>query len=109
MGAGVGLRDLQGRKELEKLVKRVKSTRDGMPWGPKGAPPLLVKIAPDLTAAERSDIAAVAMKLGVDGLIVSNTTISRPDEVSGLPSATEVRLGCLLCLHLLTDQQQICW
>ena len=39
-----GLRALQGRKELEKLVKRVKSTRDSMPWGAAGPPPLLVKV-----------------------------------------------------------------
>ena len=39
-----GLRALQGRKELEKLVKKVKQTRDGMPWGAAGPPPLLVKV-----------------------------------------------------------------
>ncbi len=39
-----GLRALQGRKELEKLVKKVKQTRDGMSWGAAGPPPLLVKV-----------------------------------------------------------------
>ena len=39
-----GLRALQGRKELERLVKKVKQTRDGMPWGAAGPPPLLVKV-----------------------------------------------------------------
>jgi len=52
-----GLRALQGRKELEKLVKRVKNTRDQMQWGPRGPPPLLIKIAPDLTDADKSDVA----------------------------------------------------
>lgn len=44
----------------------------------QGPPPLLVKIAPDLTEVDKEDIAAVAIKLGVDGLVVSNTTIQRP-------------------------------
>jgi dihydroorotate dehydrogenase len=56
------------------------------------APPLLLKIAPDLTPEARADIAAVALATGIDGMIVSNTTIARPrglkspraDEAGGL-------------------------
>ena len=40
--------------------------------------PLLLKIAPDLSAAECSDIAEVALDAGIDGLIVANTTVARP-------------------------------
>jgi dihydroorotate dehydrogenase len=43
--------------------------------------PLLIKIAPDLTEEEKADIAAVALRTKIDGLIVSNTTISRPDSL----------------------------
>lgn len=85
-----GLRALQSRKELEKLVKKVKATRDGMPWSAAGPPPLLVKIAPDITDADKSDIAAVALKLGIDGLIVSNTTICRPPAVAEHPEGQQV-------------------
>lgn len=53
---------------------------------PQGAPPLLVKIAPDLTEDDLKDIASVAMELKVDGLIVSNTTITRPGEIARLVS-----------------------
>lgn len=42
-------------------------------------PPLLVKIAPDLTDEDVLDIVAVARETGVDGLVVSNTTIARPE------------------------------
>jgi dihydroorotate dehydrogenase len=45
---------------------------------PNGAPPLLVKIAPDLTKRDREDIAAIARGGAVAGLIVANTTIDRP-------------------------------
>ena len=77
-----GLRALQSRTELETLVKAVKIARDEMSWGAQGPPPLLVKIAPDLTETDKSDIAAVALKHKIDGLIVSNTTIERPGPIA---------------------------
>lgn len=71
-----GLRALQGRGELETLMTRVLKAR-------QGHVPILLKIAPDLTAEDRADIAAVALDLKLDGLIVSNTTIERNGLVSG--------------------------
>ncbi|KAG2278402.1 hypothetical protein Bca52824_060957 [Brassica carinata] len=84
-----GLRMLQGRKQLKDLVKKVQAARDEMQWGDDGPPPLLVKIAPDLSRGELEDIAAVALALRLDGLIISNTTVSRPDPVSNNPVAAE--------------------
>lgn len=84
-----GLRKLQGRKQLQDLVKKVLAARDEMQWGEEGPPPLLVKIAPDLSKQDLADIAAVALALRLDGLIISNTTVSRPDSVMGLPQADE--------------------
>ncbi|KAI5076235.1 hypothetical protein GOP47_0008300 [Adiantum capillus-veneris] len=85
-----GLRKLQGRKQLKDLVKKVLAARDEMQWGEKGPPPLLVKIAPDLSKQDLADIAAVALTLRLDGLIISNTTVSRPDDVIGAPHAEEI-------------------
>jgi len=81
-----GLRVLQGREPLERLVARARQALDGLAAGefapsesaPTRKPPLLLKIAPDLTAEDLADIAAVALAGGLDGLIVSNTTITRP-------------------------------
>ncbi|KAL9239271.1 hypothetical protein vseg_013610 [Gypsophila vaccaria] len=84
-----GLRQLQGRKQLKDLVKKVQAARDEMQWGEEGPPPLLVKIAPDLSKQDLEDIAAVALALQVDGLIISNTTISRPDSVCNNPLSKE--------------------
>ncbi|EYU45544.1 hypothetical protein MIMGU_mgv1a005993mg [Erythranthe guttata] len=84
-----GLRQLQGRKQLKDLVKKIQAARDEMQWGEEGPPPLLVKIAPDLSKQDLEDIAAVAQALRVDGLIISNTTIQRPDSVSKDPTAEE--------------------
>lgn len=69
-----GLRALQDKSALRGLVRRVQTAlRDSVPK----PPPLLVKIAPDLTIEDERDIADVAMTLGLQGLIVSNTTIDR--------------------------------
>ncbi|KAF5188904.1 Dihydroorotate dehydrogenase (quinone) protein [Thalictrum thalictroides] len=84
-----GLRKLQGRKQLKDLIKKVQAARDEMQWGEEGPPPLLVKIAPDLSKQDLEDIAAVALTLRLDGLIISNTTIARPDPVSTYPVAGE--------------------
>ncbi|XP_027361941.1 dihydroorotate dehydrogenase (quinone), mitochondrial-like [Abrus precatorius] len=84
-----GLRTLQGRNQLKDLVSKVQVARDEMQWGEEGPPPLLVKIAPDLSKDDLEDIAAVALALHLDGLIISNTTISRPDSVSRNPVAAE--------------------
>jgi dihydroorotate dehydrogenase len=73
-----GLRALQGREPLEQLVGRARQALDGLEFAPNRKPPLLLKIAPDLTAEDIADIAAVALAGGLDGLIVSNTTITRP-------------------------------
>lgn len=68
-----GLRNLQSKAELEALLGRLNEARARKP-----SPPLLVKIAPDLAEADLDDMAAVLLDQKVDGVIVSNTTISRP-------------------------------
>lgn len=69
-----GLRALQGKAPLAALIARTRAARDKLAQ----RPPLVLKIAPDLTLADQSDIAAVALEQGLDGLMVSNTTIERP-------------------------------
>ena len=68
-----GLRELQRRATLTSLLERLLEVREETGC----RVPLLVKIAPDLTSQEREDIAHVALETGIDGLIVSNTTIER--------------------------------
>jgi dihydroorotate dehydrogenase len=82
-----GLRDLQRRAPLEKLLQRVVAARDTT----TPTTPLLVKIAPDLSFDECKDIAAVARESRVDGIIVSNTTTDH----SGLKSPARMEEGGL--------------
>jgi dihydroorotate dehydrogenase len=67
-----GLRALQDRGALDELLGRVMAAR------PAGGPPILLKVAPDLEPADIDDIAELSLAHGIDALIVSNTTISRP-------------------------------
>ncbi|KAK9468457.1 Dihydroorotate dehydrogenase-domain-containing protein [Lipomyces arxii] len=74
-----GLRDMQGEAKLGGLLAAVVKARDALST-PK-RPPVCVKIAPDLTEREISSIASVVRDSAIDGVIVSNTTISRPESL----------------------------
>lgn len=69
-----GLRGLQDRGALEELLGRVTAARKEA----DAQPPILLKIAPDLDDEALQDIAEVVLRAEIDGVIVSNTTISRP-------------------------------
>ncbi len=69
-----GLRGLQNRDELNALLQAIQAERQKL----AAQPPLLVKIAPDLDEQAITDIAEVVTQNKIDGLIISNTTISRP-------------------------------
>ncbi|QGM46502.1 quinone-dependent dihydroorotate dehydrogenase [Methylocystis heyeri] len=69
-----GLRDLQEPRALAELLARVLEARDAAPR----RRPLLLKIAPDLDLGQIDGIVRVARDERIDGMIVSNTTISRP-------------------------------
>jgi dihydroorotate dehydrogenase len=77
-----GLRDLQRRDRLEALLSALLAARATLAAS-GAAKPLLLKIAPDLMPEDEAAVAEVAVALGIDGLIVSNTTLARPDVVTG--------------------------
>ena len=66
-----GLRSLQGTKQIKKLISTLKDLPN--------CPPLLVKIAPDLSNEAIDEIARVAMGNGIDGIIAINTSLDRFD------------------------------
>ena len=75
-----GLRDLQDRSALADLVLRLMEERERL--GGQRNVPLLIKIAPDLDEKDCEDIAHIALETRIDGLIVSNTTLDRPDTLN---------------------------
>ncbi|MDI7862279.1 quinone-dependent dihydroorotate dehydrogenase [Rhizobiaceae bacterium n13] len=72
-----GLRDLQARESLAALLSAVLGARDEEAKRTGKRIPVFLKIAPDLTEEGMDDIAAEALAHDLDGLIVSNTTLSR--------------------------------
>lgn len=70
-----GLRALQGRAALDDLLGRLAEARADDPT------PVFLKIAPDLTPAEIALIVEASLDHGLDALIVSNTTLDRPDSL----------------------------
>ena len=76
-----GLRDLQGEAQLRAILRAVAAAVPNRP-------PLLVKIAPDLTDEALAVLVETCVAEGVQGLIVSNTTITRPSDLRS-PQARE--------------------
>lgn len=73
-----GLRDLQNELKLSNLLTTVVAERNTIVNRFNARPPVLVKIAPDLTEPEIESIANAATQSKIDGIIVSNTTVQRP-------------------------------
>jgi len=74
-----GLRDLQGEGQLGRLLTAALQARREACG--EIAPPVLLKIAPDLADGQLEAIVGTAVERGIDGLIVSNTTIARPESL----------------------------
>lgn len=83
-----GLRDLQHESQLDDLLARVLAARDQEALR-DGRKPVLLKIAPDLEEGDLDSIVKVARRRHIDGLIVSNTTISRPSSLRSKEIARE--------------------
>jgi dihydroorotate dehydrogenase len=71
-----GLRDLQGEARLRAILQAIAGS---VPV----RPPLLIKVAPDLSDAGLEAVVETAVSEGAAGLIISNTTIARPPELTG--------------------------
>ena len=83
-----GLRTLQEADHLNALLKRVTALREPLADRYGRRVPLVVKVAPDLNADEIQSIADAVRRHGIEGLIATNTSVSR-DGVEGLPHANE--------------------
>jgi len=83
-----GLRDLQHEEALGRLVARLKAAQAALAQTHGKYTPIVLKIAPDLEPKAIEGIARLLVKHDVDGVIATNTTISR-DGVKGLSHAEE--------------------
>lgn len=76
-----GLRELQTADALTGLLRLVMNVKEAWGCDIPSSLPILVKIAPDLDVMQLESIVEVVLNCGVDGLIVSNTSISRPENL----------------------------
>jgi dihydroorotate dehydrogenase len=93
-----GLRALQTKAALEDLLGRLAEARDALP--PAGRVPMFLKVAPDLETGEVETIVETVVAHGLAGIMVSNTTVSRPalasrlrEEAGGLSGAPLLALS----------------
>jgi dihydroorotate dehydrogenase len=82
------LRSLQSDAALDALLAMLVAERDALAAGQGRRVPMFVKIAPDLDDAQIALIAATLQRHRIDGVVATNTTVSR-DAVAGQPHATE--------------------
>ncbi len=73
----IGLRELQLRGNIEKIIKNIIKKREEFESINKK--PILIKISPDLNDDQLRDIALISLANNIDGLILTNTTTSRPN------------------------------
>ena len=86
-----GLRDLQAVAKLEPLLQAVRRRADEVTAEQERRVPLLVKIAPDLSDDDVLAVADLALAIGLDGIVATNTTIRRDGLVS--PAEAVERAG----------------
>jgi dihydroorotate dehydrogenase len=90
-----GLRNLQAVEKLEPLLAAVRATADEVTADRDRRVPLLVKIAPDLSDDDVLAVADLALSLGLDGIIATNTTIARDGLRTPQPTVAEIGAGGL--------------
>lgn len=79
-----GLRNLQEKSHFASFIKIIKKSCIALESATsREHPPLLVKLAPDLNEQEQQDLAHAALECGVQGLILTNTTLERPATLPG--------------------------
>ncbi len=98
-----GLRDLQAADQLDGLLDAVVEARDAV-TKETARPPILLKIAPDLSRDMVSEILDIAVARRVSGVIVANTTITRP---AGLKSQNSGEAGGLSGAPLFALSTQV--
>lgn len=75
-----GLRQLQGADEMEDLLGRIAETRSTL-TGDNPSVPIFLKVAPDVDVGQIERIVEQARTYGMNAIIVSNTTLDRPDSL----------------------------
>jgi dihydroorotate dehydrogenase len=86
-----GLRELQEKESLRKILTHLQNLNQSFPH----QRPILLKIAPDLTNEQIDDVISLAQEISLDGLVATNTTISRENLTTEPSQLTSIGAGGL--------------
>ncbi|HMU45322.1 MAG TPA: quinone-dependent dihydroorotate dehydrogenase [Chitinophagaceae bacterium] len=86
-----GLRELQEKESLRKILHHLQMINNGKAV----AKPILLKIAPDLTKEQLDEVIELALEINLDGIVATNTTISRKNLKTSEPQLTAIGAGGL--------------
>jgi dihydroorotate dehydrogenase len=86
-----GLRELQEKESLRKILMHLQMINNGRAQ----SKPILLKIAPDLTTEQIDDVVDLALEIKLDGLVATNTTISRSNLITPENEVTAIGAGGL--------------
>jgi dihydroorotate dehydrogenase len=86
-----GLRELQEKESLRKILRHLQMINNGKAI----SKPILLKIAPDLTQDQIDDVVDLALEIKLDGLVCTNTTISRAGLVTSKEQVEKIGMGGL--------------
>lgn len=98
-----GLRELQEKESLRKILVHLQMINNGKAI----AKPILLKIAPDLTQEQIDDVIDLALEIKLDGLVATNTTISRSGLITNASRVTEIGAGGLSGLPLKARSTEV--
>ena len=91
-----GLRELQDKGALRQILTNLQRVNAELSASQQLTPrPLLLKIAPDLNPQQLDDVIALALEIGLDGLVATNTTISREGLVTSRAQIESIGAGGL--------------
>jgi len=89
-----GLRELQEKESLRNIITKLQMLNLNMNWDQLHKKPILLKIAPDLTQDQLDDVIDLALEIKLDGLVATNTTISR-EQIKTKNSKVKIEAGGL--------------
>jgi dihydroorotate dehydrogenase len=93
-----GLRDLQEKDSLKKILTNLQAINQQQATG--NQKPILLKIAPDLTQEQIDDVIDLAMEINLNGIVATNTTLSREGLTTHASRLTTIGAGGLSGLPL---------
>lgn len=89
------LRALQDKEPLTRILSSLMSLREAFRKNGKSIKPILLKIAPDLTEGQLNDVVEIVKETGIDGVVATNTTISREHLLAPKSEVEHIGMGGL--------------